>query len=350
MNINQALAITGAAFPKVPVTVSSDRVCASNPVLRLETSTSANVTSSVIVPQKAIATLLAMPESTIAFNGEKLTICSSLGRASFQYASACGSEVFTGERPVALVLGKGSARKLGEVAAYCVPEDLNRPLLRGVTIIADGTEVIAMAWDGNQARSVVIGLTSYRGCVTLTQECAKSVAKHFDAPMLSFGERAFCAVEGDLTLTGSVLQPPHGAAMAFASNVALAKIHQPSASLSAEQVSMLSQAVDALAISAFDMTVHGDASGITLVTRTHVGAARVFVPCMSEDFTVGTNIKYFAEAIKNICGGGQLSVCRDGKQQIVFSPELNSFNMTLFAPLNYLPVDFVPQEQGEMYV
>lgn len=350
MNINQALAITGAAFPKVPVTVSTDRVCASNPVLRLEILTSAEVTAPVIVPQKAIATLLAMPDSAIVFNGEKLTISSSLGRASFQYAPACGGEVFMGERSVALILEKGAARKIGEVASYCVPEDLNRPLLRGVTIIADGVEVVAMAWDGIQARSAVIGSTALHGCVTLSQECAKSVAKHFDAPLLSFGETAFCATEGDITLTGAVLELPKGAAMAFVANVALAKINQPTAILSAEQVAQLSQAVQVLAISAFDMTVHGDASGITLLTRSHVGDARVFVPCMSADFTVGTNVKYFADAIKVISAGGQLSVCRDGKPQIVFSPELDSFNMTLFAALNYVPVDYVASMQGEIYV
>ena len=111
MNINKALEIAGSAFPRFPVTVSSDRVCASNPVLRMEIATTAEVSSSVIVPQKAIATLLAMPEASIVFNGEKLTITSSIGRASFQYATACGTEVFPGDRPIVLPLDKGAARK-----------------------------------------------------------------------------------------------------------------------------------------------------------------------------------------------------------------------------------------------
>lgn len=350
MLINQALAITGAAFPKFPVTVSSDRVCVSNPVLRLEIATSADVSSSVQVPYKAIATLMAMPESNILFNGEKLTITSSIGRASFQYATACATNVFPGDRPIVLPLDKGAARKLGEVASWANPSDIHRSLRRGVTIVANGAQVVAMASDGYLARTAVLGSTTLHGRVVLTQECAKAVARHFDAPVFCFGESAFSASEGDVNMTGRVLECPEKEAQDFAAQMTASKITDPTATLSPTQAAMLLQALEATGISAFDMTVHGDATGLTLLTRTQMGAARVFVPCLSADFTIGVSIKYLAEAVKIIGGGGQISVRPSGSPRIICSPELDSFDMSIVAPLNHIPVEYVSCAQGEMYV
>ena len=332
MELHEALARASHAIPKVPVTVFADRVIAQGMVSKIEISTVAAVTVPVVLPPEAIAAMKEMKEAKLAFNGERLYVSGPTGRASFRYATSVESIAFTAEMPVTMTFDKGGAARLAELATIANPHELVSAFKRGVTLIADGMIVYAMATNGHYMRVEPVGTTCQHGSVTLTPMAAKNIASGFsDAPRLSFGERGFVVNDGDAVLHGLVIACDASHLKKFAGGY---RVTQPAVELSAEQVKELDQALAVVAISNDTVTLAADIDGIAVHAISAIGSAKIRVPCTATPFRMAVAISMMRDALAVTTNGAVLQVMRATASCLVVSPAVGSPRLVIVAPLD----------------